>query len=62
MLSLVKIIDQANGYVFGGKHEEGNLSEMMSHAVGADFEYFKYPLFFIVFPAHLFYELLLFAN
>lgn len=41
VLSLVKIIDQANGYVFGGKHEEGNLSEMMSYAAGADFEYFK---------------------
>jgi hypothetical protein len=43
MLTLVKKIDSANGYVFGGKHEEGNLSEMLSHAAGADFEYFKYP-------------------
>lgn len=41
MLTLVKKIDSANGYVFGGKHEEGNLSEMLSHAAGADFEYFK---------------------
>lgn len=43
MLTLVKKIDSANGYVFGGKHEEGNLTEMLSHAAGADFEYFKYP-------------------
>jgi hypothetical protein len=44
MLTLVKKIDSSNGYVFGGKHEEGNLSEMLSYAAGADFEYFKYPL------------------
>ena len=43
MLTLVKKIDSANGYVFGGKHEEGNLSEMLSYAAGAEFEYFKYP-------------------
>ena len=43
MLTLVKKIDSSNGYVFGGKHEEGNLSEMLSYAAGADFEYFKYP-------------------
>ena len=43
MLKLMKKIDNANGYVFGGKHEEGNLSEMLSYAAGADFEYFKYP-------------------
>ena len=43
MLTLVKKIDNANGYVFGGKHEEGNLSEMLSYAAGAEFEYFKYP-------------------
>ena len=44
MATLIKSIDHANGYVFGGKHEEGNLSEMMSYAAGADFQYFKYPL------------------
>lgn len=43
MLTMLKKIDSVNGYVFGGKHEEGNLSEMLSYAVGADFEYFKYP-------------------
>jgi hypothetical protein len=42
MLTLVKKVDSANGYVFGGKHEQGNLSEMLSCAAGADFEYFKY--------------------
>ena len=49
MLRLVKKVDSANGYVFGGKHEQGNLSEMLSCAAGADFEYFKYlfVLFFV---------------
>ncbi|XP_046849032.1 GPN-loop GTPase 2-like [Xenia sp. Carnegie-2017] len=42
MLSIIKKVDGANGYVFGGKHEEGSLSKMLSYAAGADFEYFKF--------------------
>jgi hypothetical protein len=40
----MKTIDKSNGYVFGEKHEESNFSALMSSAVGADFEFFKYPL------------------
>ena len=43
MYQVMKSIDQANGYVFGGLEEEnkGNLSQLMSSAVGTDFEFFR---------------------
>ena len=41
MLNVMKAIDKASGYVF--QSEAGNsLSSMMSVAVGADFDFFKY--------------------
>ncbi|KAK3741811.1 hypothetical protein QZH41_010446, partial [Actinostola sp. cb2023] len=43
MLSVMKAIDKANGYVFGVKYEDSNFSALLSSAVGADFEFFKYP-------------------
>ena len=40
----MKTVDRANGYVFGGQHEDdSNFSALMASAVGADFEFFKYP-------------------
>ncbi|XP_065057907.1 GPN-loop GTPase 2-like isoform X2 [Rhopilema esculentum] len=39
MLSLVKLIDKASGYVFGIKGQD-NMASMMSCAAGADFDYF----------------------
>ncbi|XP_071800903.1 GPN-loop GTPase 2-like [Asterias amurensis] len=39
-LDVLKVIDKANGYVFGDL-EERNMQTLMSCAVGADFEYFK---------------------
>ncbi len=42
-LDVLKVVDKANGYVFGDL-EERNMQTLMSCAVGADFEYFKYPL------------------
>ena len=43
MYQVMKSIDQANGYVFGGVEEDnrGNFSQMMSSAVGTDFEFFR---------------------
>ncbi|XP_071955857.1 GPN-loop GTPase 2-like [Antedon mediterranea] len=40
MLNVMKLVDKANGYVFGDL-EERNMQALMSCAVGADFEYFK---------------------
>ncbi|XP_038047388.1 GPN-loop GTPase 2-like [Patiria miniata] len=40
MLDVLKVVDKANGYVFGDL-EERNMQALMSCAVGADFEYFK---------------------
>jgi len=39
MLSLVKLIDKAGGYIFGIKSQD-DMSSLMSCAVGADFDYF----------------------
>lgn len=42
MYQVVKSIDQANGYVFGGLEDnKGNFSQLMSSAVGTDFEFFR---------------------
>ncbi|XP_068698966.1 GPN-loop GTPase 2-like isoform X2 [Montipora foliosa] len=42
MYQLIKSIDQANGYVFGGLEEDrSNFSQLMSSAVGTDFEFFR---------------------
>ena len=42
MYQLIKSIDQANGYVFGGHEDDkSNFSELMSSAVGSDFEFFR---------------------
>lgn len=40
LLGVMKLVDKANGYVFGDL-EERNMNSLMSCAVGADFEYFK---------------------
>ena len=45
LLGVMKLVDKANGYVFGDL-EERNMNSLMSCAVGADFEYFKYPFCF----------------
>ena len=42
MLEVMRSVDRANGYVYG-QGERDNLAAMMSTAVGADFDYFKYP-------------------
>jgi len=42
MYQVMKSIDQANGYVFGGLDDnKGNFSQLMSSAVGTDFEFFR---------------------
>ena len=40
MLRVTRVVDKANGYVFGDL-EERNLASLMSCAVGAEFEYEK---------------------
>ncbi|XP_072036008.1 GPN-loop GTPase 2-like [Amphiura filiformis] len=40
ILGVMKLVDKANGYVFGDL-EDRNMNALMSCAVGADFEYFK---------------------
>lgn len=46
MLNVLKAIDKASGYVF--QSEAGNtLSSMMSVAVGADFDFFKYRFYYV---------------
>ncbi|KAJ8027243.1 GPN-loop GTPase 2 [Holothuria leucospilota] len=40
ILNLMKVVDKANGYVFGDL-EERSVNKLMSVAVGADFEYFR---------------------
>lgn len=42
VFNLMKVVDKANGYVFGDL-EERSVNKLMSVAVGADFEYFRYP-------------------
>ena len=47
MLNVMKAIDKASGYVF--QSEAGNsLSSMMSVAVGADFDFFKYGVVILI--------------
>ena len=43
MFELMKSIDQANGYLFGELEDNkgGNFSQLMSSAVGTDFEFFR---------------------
>ena len=42
MFQVMKSIDQANGYAFGEIEEDrGNFSQLMSSAVGTDFEFFR---------------------
>ena len=43
MFNMMKAVDKAHGFVFGGDNLKGNFSAMMSTAVGADFEFFRYP-------------------
>ena len=43
MFNIMKVVDKANGFVFGGDDEKSNFSSLMSSAVGADFEFFIYP-------------------
>lgn len=42
MFEVMKMVDKASGYVYG-KGEKTSLSALMSTAVGAEFEFFKYP-------------------
>ena len=39
--NVIKVIDKANGYIFN--QADHNIAALMSSAVGADFDYFKYP-------------------
>ncbi len=45
MLEVMRQVDRANGYVYGqgSGGEEASMAAMMSTAVGADFDFFKYP-------------------
>ena len=40
MFEVMKMVDKANGYVYG----KGEKTSLMSTAVGAEFDFFKYPL------------------
>ena len=54
MLEVMKAVDKANGYVYG-QAENANMAAMMSTAVGADFDFFKYPCYWScseVFPEY----------
>ena len=42
MFEVMKMVDKASGYVYG-KGEKTSLSALMSTAVGAEFDFFKYP-------------------
>lgn len=42
MFEVMKMVDKASGYAYG-KGEKTNLPAMMSTAVGAEFDFFKYP-------------------
>lgn len=42
MLEVMRSIDRANGYVFGElEDDKGNFSQLMSSAVGTDFEFVR---------------------
>ena len=45
MMEVARQVDRANGYVYsqGPGGEEASLAAMMSTAIGADFDFFKYP-------------------
>lgn len=45
MLEVVRQVDKANGYVYGQGPGggEASMATMMSTAVGAEFDFFKYP-------------------
>ena len=44
MFNMMKVVNKANGFVFGGDDAKSNFSALMSSAVGAEFEFFRYPL------------------
>ena len=46
MLRLSRTIDKAGGYIFGGEEDKNDMASMMSCAVGADFEFFRYPFLY----------------
>jgi len=49
MLEVMKSVDQANGYLFGDLDDDkGNFSQLMSSAVGTDFEFFRLVYEFII--------------
>ena len=42
MIEVTKSVDRANGYLFGDLEDnKGNFSQLMSSAVGTDFEFFR---------------------
>jgi len=42
MIEVMKSVDRANGYLFGDLEDnKGNFSQLMSSAVGTDFEFFR---------------------
>ena len=42
MIEVMKSVDQANGYPFSDLDDnKGNFSQLMSSAVGTDFEFFR---------------------
>ncbi len=45
MMEVVRQVDKANGYVYGQGPggQDACMAAMMSTAVGADFDFFKYP-------------------
>ena len=45
MIEVMKSVDRANGYPFGDLDDnKGNFSQLMSSAVGTDFEFFRLAL------------------
>ena len=53
MLNLMKIVDKANGYIYGGLSEESDdVMQMMSAAVGADMQFNTY-LFSVITRCYL---------
>ena len=57
MLNLMKVIDKANGYIYGGLSDQGNdVMQMMSSAVGADLSFQQYLFLFRVYPVDLIIE------
>lgn len=55
----MKVIDKANGYIYGGLSEQGDdVMAMMSNAVGADFSFGEYLftkfLYTYIYPSQFF--------